>query len=97
MEKDRALHLNKLNSPSAKDDFCQVWLKLANWFWRKRYLKFVDVFCYFVIYMSLWKWAGPFKLDSPSAKDDFCKFDEIDPVVLEKKIFKICQCIFPIS
>ena len=34
-EKGGALHLNKLESPSPKDALCQVWLKLAQWFWRR--------------------------------------------------------------
>jgi hypothetical protein len=29
------MHLNKLESPPHKDDLCQVWLKLAHWFWRR--------------------------------------------------------------
>ena len=37
MGKGVALHLNKLESPSAKDALCQVWLKLAQWFWRRRW------------------------------------------------------------
>ena len=28
--------LNKIESHSTKDAFCQVWLKLAEWFWRRR-------------------------------------------------------------
>ena len=28
------LHLKKLESTSPKDALCQVWLKLAQWFWR---------------------------------------------------------------
>ena len=36
LEKGAALHLNKLESPSPKDALCQVWLKLAQWFWRRR-------------------------------------------------------------
>ena len=36
LEKGGALHLNKLESPSPKDALCQVWLKLAQWFWRRR-------------------------------------------------------------
>ena len=47
------LHLNKLKFPSPKDALNQIWLKLAQQFWR-RYLKFVNVFCYFVI-ISPWK------------------------------------------
>ena len=35
LEKGRALLLNKLESPSPKDALCQVWLKLAQWFWKK--------------------------------------------------------------
>ena len=35
LEKGWALHLNKLQSPSLKEGFCQVWLKLAQWFWRR--------------------------------------------------------------
>ena len=37
LEKGGALHLNKLQSPSPKDAVCQVWLKLALWFWRRRW------------------------------------------------------------
>jgi hypothetical protein len=35
LEKDNLLHLNNLQSPPAKDDLCQVWLKLAQWLWRR--------------------------------------------------------------
>jgi hypothetical protein len=34
LEKCDPLHLNKLEFPPPKDDLCQVWLKLAQWFWR---------------------------------------------------------------
>ena len=44
LEKGGALHLNKLESPSPKNALCQVWLKLAQWFWRRRWKceKFTD-------------------------------------------------------
>ena len=44
LEKGGALHLNKLESPLPKDALCQVWLKLAQWFWRRRWKceKFTD-------------------------------------------------------
>ena len=58
-EKDGALHLNKLDSPSPKDAMCLVWLKLAKWFWRRRFLNFVDVFSIFYNYHPLQK-GGPF-------------------------------------
>ena len=37
LEKGGALHLNKLESPSHKNALCKVWLKLARWFWRRRW------------------------------------------------------------
>ena len=37
LKKGGALHLNKLESSSHKDALCQVWLKLAQWFWRRRW------------------------------------------------------------
>ena len=37
LEKSRALHLNKLEPSSPKNAFCQVWLKLAQWFWKRRF------------------------------------------------------------
>ena len=41
LEKGRALHLNKLESPWTKDALCQVWLKLALWFFlEKKIFKF---------------------------------------------------------
>ena len=44
LEKGRALYWNKLESPLPKDALCQVWLKLAQWFWRRRWKceKFTD-------------------------------------------------------
>ena len=42
-EKGMAFHLNKLESPSPKDTLCHVWLKLAQWFWRRwKCQKFTD-------------------------------------------------------
>jgi hypothetical protein len=35
LEKADPLHLYKLDTPLPKDDLCQVWLKLAQWFWRR--------------------------------------------------------------
>mgnify|MGYP003685852939 CR=1 FL=1 len=65
------LHLNKLESPSPKDALCQVRLKLAQWFWRRRFLNFVNVFfSLFHNYLPLEKGGGLHlnKLDSPSPK-----------------------------
>ena len=57
-----------------KDDFGQVWLKLAQWFWI-RVFKFVNVFSEFPNYFPLEK-GGPLhsnKLVSPSPKDELCQ------------------------
>ena len=36
LEKGVVLHINKFESPSHKDDLCQVWQKLANWTFKFR-------------------------------------------------------------
>ena len=70
LQKGRALHLNKLESPSSKDALCLVWLKLARWFWRKRFLNFVNVFSLFGYYLPLEKVGALHlnKLESPLPK-----------------------------
>ena len=53
LEKGNALHLNKLESPSPKNTLCWDWLKLAHWFWSRRFFKFVNVFSLFRNYLPL--------------------------------------------
>ena len=48
--KENAFHVNKLETPSPKDALCQIWLKLAQLFWRRRLLNFVNVLLLFLIY-----------------------------------------------
>ena len=90
--------LNKLESPLPKDALCQVWLKLAQWFWRKRLWNFVNVFSLFRNNLPIEKSATlHFKTCIPFTLRCFVpSLVEIGPVVL-KKIFKFCQCIFAIS
>ena len=68
-----ALYLNKLESPSPKDALCQVCLKLAQWFWRRKlYFNFVNVFWLFSNHLPL-EMGGALhlnKLESPSPKED---------------------------
>ena len=52
LEKDSALHLNKLESPSPKNALCQVWL--IQWFWG-RFLNFINVFSLLPYYLPLQK------------------------------------------
>ena len=70
-----AHHLNKLESPSPKDALCQVWLKLAQWFWRRRIFNFVNVFSLLRNYLPLEKGGAHHlnKLESPSPKDALCQ------------------------
>ena len=70
LERGGAHHLNKLESSSPKHALCQVWLKLAQWFWR-RFFNFVNVFLLFGNYLPLEK-GGTLhlnKLESPLPMD----------------------------
>ena len=75
LEKGGALHLNKPESPLPKDALCQVWLKLDQWFWRRRFFNFVNVFSLFRNYPPLEKGGALHlnKLESPSPKDALCQ------------------------
>jgi hypothetical protein len=39
------------NTASPKDDLFQVWLKLAQWFWRRRFLNYPTPFLHFYHYL----------------------------------------------
>ena len=76
LEKGGALNLNKLESPSPKDALCKVWLKLAQWFWRRRLLNVVNLFLLFHNYLPFEKGVALHlnKLEYPSPKDALCQF-----------------------
>ena len=100
LEMGLALHLIKFESTLPKDVLCQVWLKMAKWFWRRTILNFVNVFWLLRNYLPLEKGGALYwnKLESPSHKGCFVpSLVEIGSVVLEKKIFKFHPCIFTIS
>ena len=63
--------MNKLLCPSLKYALCQDWLKVAHWFWRRRFFKFVNVFSKFHNYLPLEKGVALHlnKLESPTPKD----------------------------
>ena len=75
LEKGRALHLDKLESLSAKDALCQVMLKLALWFLRRTFFNLVNVFLLFPDYLPLGKGRAIHlnKLEPPSPKDALCQ------------------------
>ena len=91
LEKDWALYLNKFEFPLPKDALGQVWLKLAQWFWR-RFFNFVNVFSLFRNYSPLEK-GGALHLNKltiimyiPSTQECFVpSFIEISSLILEKK------------
>ena len=70
-----ALHLNKVEFPSPKDLLCQLWLKLAHWFWRRRFLKFVNEFSQFQNSLPLEKFGALHlkKLETPLPNDTLCQ------------------------
>jgi hypothetical protein len=75
LENGYPLSLNKLESPSPKDDLYQVWLNLACSFWRRKFLKMFSVFLLFCYYLPLEEgYPLPLnKLESPSPNDDLCQ------------------------
>ena len=82
------LLLGKLEFPSSKDALCQVWLKLAQWFWRRIFKS-----CQFIFIISqlspLWEGRGPSFEQTwiPFTREYFVpSLVEIGPVVLEKKM-----------
>ena len=89
LEKGRAGHLNKLEYPSLKDALGQVWLKLAQWFWRRRFFYVVNVFFAFSKLFPLCKGQGPSFEQNWIPITQLCfvsSLVEIGPVVLEKKM-----------
>ena len=62
--------ISSYESPSLKDVLYQVWLKFAQWFWRRKILNFVNVFSLFSNYLPLEKGRALHlnKLEYPSSK-----------------------------
>ena len=75
--------MNKLKSPSPKNDLYQVWLKLANWFLERRFFYLSMYICFFVLIFSL-KRTGALIWNLNSLHPRMLV--EIGPVVLEKKM-----------
>ena len=75
LKKVGAIDLNKLESSSPKNVLCQVWLKLALWFLRKRFLQSVDIFLLFRYFLPLEKDKVLYlnKLETPSPKNALCQ------------------------
>jgi hypothetical protein len=72
LEKGYPLHLNNLISPTPKDDLFQIWLKLAQWFWRRGFLNDPTPFLHFCDYLPFEEDLSLYfyKLEFPSSKDN---------------------------
>ena len=65
----------KLKSPSPNDALCKVWLKLAKWFLRSRFLNFANLFSLFRNFFHLEQGVDFYfsKLEFPLYKDALCQ------------------------
>ena len=75
LEKGVALNLNKFESPLPKNALCQVWLKLAQWFRRRRFFNIFNIILHFRYYIPLEKGVALYlnKLESPLPKNALCQ------------------------
>ena len=86
LEKGLTPHFNKHDFTSPKDALCQVWLKLALWFLRRRFLKLVNVFSLFPYYL-------PLEMGEVLQECFVLSLVKIGSVVLKKKILKFVNVI----
>jgi hypothetical protein len=72
LERGNPLHLYKLKFPPPKDDICQVSLKLAQWFWRRRFLNDPTPILHSCDYLPLEEDLALYssKFEFPSSKDN---------------------------
>ena len=83
--------------PSSKDALCQVWLKLVQWFWKRRFLNSSVYFHYFAIISLGQGWGPSFdKIESPSSNNALCKVRLKLAQWFWRRFFKFHQCIFAI-
>ena len=90
-----ALHLNKFEFPSPMDALCKVWLKLVQWFLRRKFVNFSSLYFRYFLIISPWKGTWPCIWTNLNPLHP--SLVSIGPGVLKKKIFKFRQCIFAIS
>ena len=76
LEQGVVLHLNKLESPLPMDALCQVWLRLAKWILRGRFLNCIDQCIFAISKLSPLEQGVALylnKLESPLPKDALCR------------------------
>ena len=89
-----------LESSSPKDALCQVWLKMAKWSWRIRFLKVLNVFLLFPNYLPFEKNVALHlnKFECPSFKNAlYHVWLKLDQWFWRRRFFKSFQCILTIS
>ena len=89
-----------LESPSPKDALCRVWLKLAQWFWRRKFFNFVLVFSLFRNYLPLEKGGALHlnRLESPLPRDTLCQvWMKLAQWFWRRRFFYFRKCIFVFS
>ena len=77
LEMGVVLHFYKFEFPLHRDALCQVYLKLAQWFWRRRFLKGANAFLPFCNYLPLGKGTARHlkkKIESPQTRMLCSKF-----------------------
>jgi hypothetical protein len=76
LERGYPLALKTLESPLPKDYLCQVWLKLAQWLGRRRFLNDPIPFFHFCDYLPFEKDLALYlkKLEFPLPKDNLYQF-----------------------
>ena len=95
LEKGYLIPLNKFESPSPKDNLCQVWLKLAQWFWRRRLLNDPTPLLHFSDYLPFEYCLALYlnKLEFPSPKNNLYQVWLILVSWFLRRFFKIF-CVF---
>jgi hypothetical protein len=60
------------NHSSSPEELCQVWLKLAQWFWKRRFFKDSTLFLNFCDYLLFEEELALYlnKIEFPSSKDN---------------------------
>ena len=87
----------KFESPSPKDVSSQVWLILTQLFGKRRFLNFTYEVLQCGCYLTSEKGVNLLKTFIPFIQEYFVpSLVAINPLVLEKKICKFCECIFTI-
>ena len=90
----------KLESSSPEDAFCQVWFKMAQWFWRRRFLKILNVLLLFHNYLPFEKGVVLHlnKLESPSPKNALCQvWMKLEQWIWRRRFFVVFNVFFTIS